>query len=117
MCWPLHPWSERTESRDFFNDKADVIVCDGFTGNIVLKQFEAMYRVMVKKGIQDEYFNRFNYEIYGGTPILGINNTVLIGHGISSPLAFSSRLMASKKVEEASLPQWIGRSMKGLTTE
>lgn len=105
------------EGRDFFNDKTDVIVCDGFTGNIVLKQFESFYRLLLKRKIRDEYFDRFNYENYGGTPILGINNTVLIGHGISSPLAFCNMLMACRKVEAAGLPSIIGKAMEGLSTE
>ncbi|MCC6690718.1 MAG: phosphate acyltransferase PlsX, partial [Bacteroidia bacterium] len=69
------------EGRDLFNDKTDVIVCEGFTGNVVLKEAESIYRILKKRGINDEYFNRFNYEDYGGTPVLGINANVLIGHG------------------------------------
>ncbi len=71
------------EGRDLFNDKADVIVCDGFTGNVMLKLAETFYILTLKKGFKDEFFDRFNYEQYGGSPILGINAPVLIGHGIS----------------------------------
>ena len=78
------------EGRDLFNDKADVIVCDGFTGNIVLKQAEAFYELTKKRGLKDEYFDRFNYENYGGTPILGVNGTVMIGHGISNDKAIKN---------------------------
>src|ERR1700741_5648091 len=66
------------EGRDFFNDKADVMVCEGFVGNVVLKMAESFYRLIKKRNVSDEYFGRFNYEIYGGTPILGINSTVMI---------------------------------------
>jgi glycerol-3-phosphate acyltransferase PlsX len=95
------------ESRHLFDDMADVIVCDGFTGNIVLKQAEAFYTLVKKRGIDDEFFNRFNYEIYGGTPILGINGNVLIGHGISSPEAIKNMLLLSESLVNAKLPNKI----------
>ena len=60
------------EGRDLFLGKADVIVCDGYTGNIVLKEAEGIYNLMKQRGIKDEYFDRFNYENYGGTAILGV---------------------------------------------
>ncbi len=91
------------EGRDLFKDKVDVVVCDGFTGNIVLKQTEAIYRLMIKRNLIDDYFNRFNYEIYGGTPILGVNSAVVIGHGISSPEAVKNMIFHSKSVCEANL--------------
>ncbi|TND09918.1 MAG: fatty acid/phospholipid synthesis protein PlsX [Bacteroidetes bacterium] len=95
------------EGRDIFDDKVDVIVCDGFTGNVVLKEAEAFYTIIKKRGIDDAYFNRFNYEIYGGTPILGINSNVIIGHGISSPLAIKNMLLLAHSVAEAKLPEKI----------
>lgn len=99
------------EGRDLFKDKADVIVCDGFTGNIVLKQMEAMYRLMVKRNLVDDYIDRFNYENYGGSPILGVNATVLIGHGISSTKAIKNMILSSKAIYEAKLTQKIKRAM------
>lgn len=95
------------EGRDVFNDKADVIVCDGFTGNIVLKQEEAFYELLQRRGVKDEYFERFNYEIYGGTPVLGINSTVMIGHGISTDFAVKNMIVLTKSVVEAKLPEKI----------
>jgi glycerol-3-phosphate acyltransferase PlsX len=91
------------EGRDLFSDNVDVIVCDGFTGNVVLKEAEAFYSLIKKRNINDAYFNRFNYELYGGTPVLGINSTVMIGHGISSPLAIKNMLLLSKNVVESKL--------------
>jgi|SRR4051812_41642714 len=91
------------EGRDLFNDAADVIVCDGFTGNIVLKSAEAFYTLLRKKGIKDPYFDRFNYENYGGTPVLGINSTVMIGHGISNSKAVKNMLLLTKDIIEANL--------------
>ena len=91
------------ESRDFFKDKVDVVVCDGFTGNIILKNMEAMFRLMMKRGLVDDFFARFNYENYGGTPILGVNGTVLIGHGISNNKAIKNMILLSRQVAEAGL--------------
>ncbi|MBC8464506.1 MAG: phosphate acyltransferase PlsX [Bacteroidetes bacterium] len=92
------------ESRDIFGDDADVIVCDGFTGNVVLKEAEAFYTLIKKRKIEDEYFNRFNYENYGGTPILGLNKSVIIGHGISNDIAIKNMIILTADVVEADLP-------------
>ena len=91
------------EGRDIFTDHADVIVCDGFTGNVVLKEAEAFYTLIKKHGISNAYFDRFNYENYGGTPVLGINSTVMIGHGISNDIAVKNMLLLTKDVVEAKL--------------
>lgn len=95
------------EGRDLFGDKVDVIVCEGFVGNVVLKTAEAFYRTMMKRKIKDEYFDKFNYELYGGTPILGINSTVMVLHGISSPLAFKNMMVLTKDVVDARLNEKI----------
>lgn len=102
------------EGRDCFNSKADVIVCDGHTGNVILKQAESFYRMIKKRGIDDEYFNRFNYELYGGTPILGINAPVIVGHGISSPLAIKNMLLQAKKVIDTGISQKIAEKFSNL---
>lgn len=86
------------EGRDLFNDKADVIVCDGFTGNIVLKLAESFYILTVKKGMKDEFFDRFNYEQYGGSPVLGVNAPVIIGHGISNPTAVKNMVFQAREM-------------------
>jgi len=95
------------EGRDFFNDKADVIVCDGFTGNVMLKNSESFYHLLRKRGIKDDYFERFNYENYGGTPVLGINDNVIIGHGISNAVASKNMILLAKNVTEARLSEQI----------
>lgn len=95
------------EGRDIFSDHADVIVCEGFTGNVVLKFAESVYSKIKKRGIDDAYFNRFNYELYGGTPILGVNGNAIIGHGISSPMAIKNMILLSKNVADAKLPEKI----------
>lgn len=100
------------EGRDLFNDKADVIVCEGFVGNVVLKTCEAFYTMMRKRKLTDDYFGKFNYEIYGGTPILGINSNVLIAHGISSPTAFKNMLLLAKDIEDVNLSEKIKQAFQ-----
>lgn len=92
-----------TEGRDLFTDAADVFVCDGYTGNVVLKLAESFYVVTLKKGIKDEFFDRFNYERYGGTPILGVNAPVIIGHGISTPEAIKNMVLLSRDMIESQI--------------
>lgn len=103
------------ESRDLFKDKADVIVCDGFTGNIVLKQAEALYRMLLKRGIRDDYFDRFNYENYGGTPILGVNEPVIVGHGISNEIAIKNMVLLSKDIYEADVSTKVKAAINNYT--
>jgi glycerol-3-phosphate acyltransferase PlsX len=95
------------EGRDLFNAKADVMVCDGFTGNVILKLAEAFYWQYRKRKLSDEYFDRFNYENYGGTPILGINSTVIVGHGISNATAICNMIKLAFEVENAGLTEKI----------
>ncbi len=103
------------EGRELFRDNIDVIVCDGFVGNIVLKQIEAMYRVLVKRGIKDSYLDRFNYEIYGGTPILGVNGNVIVGHGISNSTAIKNMILLSREITLAELPAKIKHALEQYT--
>jgi glycerol-3-phosphate acyltransferase PlsX len=100
------------EGRDLFNDKADVIVCDGFTGNVMLKLAETFYILTQKKGFKDEFFDRFNYEQYGGSPILGVNAPVLIGHGISSPEAIKNMVLLSRTMIETQFVDKIKEAFK-----
>jgi phosphate acyltransferase len=99
------------EGRDLFNDKGDVIVCDGFTGNIMLKLAESFHTIIKNRNIQDSYLDRFNYEDYGGTPILGINANVIIAHGISKALAIKNMIILSKEVAEVKLYEKISQAL------
>ena len=100
------------EGRDFFNDKADVMVCDGFVGNIVLKMAEAFYEIAELKGFsKDEFVSRFHYQNYGGTPILGVAKPVIIGHGISNDIAFSNMLELAIKMIETNFCSKISSQM------
>jgi glycerol-3-phosphate acyltransferase PlsX len=98
------------EGRDIFQGLADVIVCDGFTGNIVLKEAEGIYTLLKQRGIEDEYFERFNYENYGGTPILGVKGNVIIGHGISNDIAVKNMLLLAFDVAKSNLSRKINRA-------
>jgi glycerol-3-phosphate acyltransferase PlsX len=86
------------EGRDILLDKADVMVCDGFTGNVILKMAESLYEITHRKEIKHEYLDRFNFELYGGTPVLGVAKPVIIGHGISHAKAFSQMIHLAQKM-------------------
>lgn len=86
------------EGRDIFNHKADVMVCEGFTGNVILKMAESIYDIVQNQKIDNPYLNRFNFEIYGGTPVLGVEKPVIIGHGISHATAFSNMIDVAVKM-------------------
>ncbi len=86
------------EGRDLFTDKADVVVCDGYTGNVVLKACEGMFYHLMKRGVKDDYLDQFNFENYGGSPILGVNKPVVIGHGISKAATFTNMLKLTQDV-------------------
>ncbi len=100
------------EGRDLFNDKADVVVCDGFTGNVVLKLAESFYSLINQKNIKDDYFDRFNYEIYGGTPVLGVDGNVLIGHGISNENAIKNMILLGKDLINSNLNSKIKKAFR-----
>jgi phosphate acyltransferase len=94
------------EGRDIFMDKAEVIVCEGFVGNVILKMAESFFDIFaVKRGVNDPLLNNFNFETYGGTPILGINKPVIIGHGISHAQAFKNMIKVGTKMVSADLTQ------------
>ncbi len=92
------------EGHDLFtDDMTDVIVCDGFVGNVVLKMAEKFYVVLKSKGISDAFFDRLNFEVVGGTPVLGINENVVVGHGISNRKAIMNMLIQTCEVVHADL--------------
>lgn len=97
------------EGRDIFRGGVDVVVCDGFVGNVVLKFSESVIHLMkhlVKEEIGDGLRNKLgalllrpvfkslsqqlNYEEYGGAPLIGVDGVVIIAHGSSSPRAIAS---------------------------
>ncbi len=93
------------EGRDILIDKADVMVCEGFTGNVVLKMAESVYDIVQRRQIKDEHFDRFNFEMYGGVPVLGVAKPVIIGHGISHAEAFKNMILIAQRMIEKELMQ------------
>ncbi len=98
------------EGRDILLSKADVFVCDGFTGNVILKLAESIYDISKRRNIDDEHFNRFNFEQYGGVPVLGVSKPVIIGHGISHAMAFKNMIRIAHRMLETDLPGKIRNS-------
>ncbi len=105
------------EGRDIFSDKANVIVCEGFVGNVILKLAESIHSIFTAKGISDPFLDNFNYEIYGGTPILGINSPVIIGHGISHALAFKNMIDVARRIIDANLMDAFKKHFSQVVTE
>jgi glycerol-3-phosphate acyltransferase PlsX len=99
------------EGRDLFNEKADVMVCDGFTGNVVLKVIEGFHDLLEGHGVNDPFLHRFNYENYGGLPVLGVNGNVIIGHGISNEVAIKSMVFAAREVVASKLNERIREAL------
>jgi glycerol-3-phosphate acyltransferase PlsX len=91
------------EGRDLFTNKADVIVCDGFTGNVILKLAESIYDLLKQRNMSDPFFDQLNYEAVGGSPILGVNGNVIIGHGVSSPMAIQNMILLANKMVESNI--------------
>ncbi len=83
------------EGWGIYSGQADVIVCDGYTGNIVLKFAESLYEVFKQRMDGDESIETFNFERYGGVPILGIEGVSLIGHGISTASAIAQMVKSA----------------------
>ena len=91
------------EGRDLFNDVVDVAVCDGFTGNIVVKTCEGFCYNLLRRGVKDEFLDRFNFENYGGSAILGIRKPVIVGHGISKANTIRNMINLAKNVVDSNL--------------
>ncbi len=100
------------EGRDILLNKADVMVCEGFTGNVVLKMAESVFDIVKRRNIQDEHFERFNFEMYGGVPVLGVNKPVIIGHGISHATAFKSMIQTAQRMLEKELMEKMRSAFK-----
>lgn len=91
------------EGRDLFHDKADVLVCDGFVGNVIIKMAESYYQILKSKKIQDPFFDNFNFELIGGSPVLGIDGNVIIGHGVSNAATIKNIIFLAQKMALADL--------------
>jgi glycerol-3-phosphate acyltransferase PlsX len=103
------------EGRDIFNGKVDVVVCDGFVGNVVLKLSEGLaeaINLMLRREFEGRWLSKLGYLLarpsfkefkkkvdyaeFGGGPLLGINGTGLICHGGSSPKAIANAIRVAR---------------------
>ncbi|MBN2762643.1 MAG: phosphate acyltransferase PlsX [Bacteroidales bacterium] len=96
------------EANDLFlENMPDVIVCDGFVGNVILKQTEAFHDLYKRRNLKDTYFDSLDFENIGGTPIVGINANVVIGHGVSKRKAIMNMILQTMAVVHVNLAQKI----------
>jgi glycerol-3-phosphate acyltransferase PlsX len=119
------------EGRDVYNGTADVIVCDGFVGNIALKISEGVASMMGKVLRQEieslgwrkigylilspvfrRFKKRFDYSEYGGAPLLGVNGNVIISHGGSSVKALMNGIRIAGECVEHGIPEKISQGMQ-----
>lgn len=99
------------EGRDLNRDHADVYVCDGFTGNILLKFGESFYDVLKDKIQNDNDVENLNFERIGGLPFLGVKGTVIVGHGISGEMAFENMVRQAEHIVRSNLNQRIAQTL------
>lgn len=121
------------EGRDVFNGKADVIVCDGFTGNVVLKASESLAEMMSKmireelmrsvtrkagaflaKGAFADIKKRTDYSEYGGAPLLGVNGGCIISHGRSNAKAVKNAIRVGRDFAMNRIDTKIGQKIRDL---
>jgi len=119
------------EGGDILRGKADVVVCDGFTGNIVLKLSESFVEILrykMKEYSEKGFFKKlwigsfvgtfkkilkdFDYQTLGGVPLLGVNGVSFVGHGRSTPLAVKNMIFKSEIAARKNLPERIKENLK-----
>ncbi len=120
------------EGRDVLRGKADVIVCDGFVGNVILKFAESVLDVIKGKfkayasqgffkkiwtgmmygTLKNVVLKDFDYQEYGGVPLLGINGVTIIGHGKSSPIAIKNMILKAEEMVRLKVNDKIRESVK-----
>lgn len=95
----------------FLEAATDVLVCDGFVGNIVLKEAEAFYKLISSRNVCNGYFEMFNFENFGGTPVLGVKAPLVIGHGISNDKAVKNMIIQTRDVIQSELVHNISETL------
>jgi glycerol-3-phosphate acyltransferase PlsX len=116
------------EGNEVLVGPCDVLVTDGFTGNIALKLCEGLaqfVKALAGSGqLSPEELaglgafgavikSRFNYEVYGGAPLLGVDGVSIICHGRSTPLAFTHAVQVAERQVRLGLPELIDRALRG----
>jgi glycerol-3-phosphate acyltransferase PlsX len=124
------------EGRDVFEGAADVVVCDGFVGNIILKFSESIYSflahmvrteidkgfiakagALLMKGAFGNVRSQLDYAEYGGAPLLGVKGVTIISHGKSSSRAIKNAILAAGKSIETEINRHIEERLKGARDE
>jgi glycerol-3-phosphate acyltransferase PlsX len=101
------------EASQIFTSKvADVVVCDGFVGNTILKLTEGFYSINTLAGTTNTFWEGLNYENIGGTPVLGINAPVVIGHGKSTAEAIKSMILSTEQTIRANIVARLSEAFK-----
>lgn len=101
------------EASHLFSGKiADVIVCDGFVGNSILKMVEGLFQINKRMGIENPFWSAMNYEHVGGTPVLGVNYPVTIGHGKSTPLAIKNMVLSTERTIKSRFTERLQKAFK-----
>lgn len=110
------------DGKDIFQGRADVIVCDGFVGNTILKVAEGVAEMILEAipdaAIRQMLSRRVDYSEYGGAPLLGVKGVCIIGHGRSRAKAVANAIRVAKTAVEQNLVQQIDAALaaRGLCT-
>jgi phosphate acyltransferase len=118
------------EGRDIFNGKVDVVVCDGFTGNIALKTMEGLagfagdvlkdafnknmtsrLGYLISRNSLKEAYRRLDYAEYGGAPLIGLDGVAIVAHGGSNPLAIKNAIRAARDAVDQRMNQHIADAL------
>ncbi|MCS7086292.1 MAG: phosphate--acyl-ACP acyltransferase [Bacteroidia bacterium] len=100
------------EGHDMVRGVADVYVCDGFVGNILLKFGESFYPFLKSRLPHDAAVESFNFEAVGGLPILGVNGYMIVGHGRSGPEAYKNMLLRAQAAVRSGLSGKIAAAIR-----
>ncbi|HWH77971.1 MAG TPA: phosphate acyltransferase PlsX, partial [Candidatus Binatus sp.] len=118
------------EGRDVFNGKVDVVVCDGFTGNIALKTMEGVASFagevlknafqknlssrlgyLMSRSALKQAYRRLDYAEYGGAPLIGLDGVGIIAHGGSSPLAIKNAIRMARDAVDQNMNRHIADAL------
>jgi glycerol-3-phosphate acyltransferase PlsX len=124
------------EGRDVFDGAADVVVCDGFVGNVILKFSESIYSFLahkvkleirkgviaqagafLMKGALEQVQSQLDYAEYGGAPLLGVNGVTIISHGKSSSRAIKNAILAAQRSVVSEINRRIEERLKGVVND
>ena len=99
------------EAGDVYSGEADVIVCDGFTGNVALKISEGLVGMLVTHRTLRHVRRRMDYSEYGGAPLLGVAGVVVVGHGRSSARAVRNALAMAHRFVTGRFIERVGQEI------